>query len=35
MAKVKINEILEPENDDFWVLDKKFIRIYRILFKKQ
>ena len=28
MAKVKINEILEPENDDFWVLDKKFIEFY-------
>ena len=34
MAKVKIKEISQPKNKDIWVLDKKFIRIYRILLKE-
>ena len=34
MVRVKIDEIAKPENQDCWVLDKKFIRIYRILFKE-
>ena len=34
MAKVKIDEIYRPKNEDIWVLDKKFIRVYRILFKE-
>ena len=35
MAKVKINEISQPKDSDIWVLDKKFIRVYRILFKER
>ena len=34
MARVKIDEISRPKDKDVWVLDKRFIRIYRILFKK-
>ena len=34
MARVKIDEIVKPENQEIWALDKKFIRIYRILFKE-
>ena len=34
MARVKINEIIEPENGEFWALDKQFVRIYRIIFKE-
>ena len=34
MVRVKISEICQPENEDVWVLDKKYIRIYRILFKE-
>ena len=34
MARVKINEICQPKGKDVWVLNKEFIRIYRILFKK-
>ena len=34
MARVKIDEISKPKEKDVWVLDKEFIRIYRILFKK-
>ena len=34
MARVKIDEICQPKNKDIWFLDKDFIRIYRILFKK-
>jgi hypothetical protein len=34
MAKVYIDEIREPENTNFWVLDEKYIRIYRVLFKE-
>ena len=34
MARVKIDEISQPKNENFWVLGKKFIRIYRILFKE-
>jgi hypothetical protein len=34
MAKVKISEIVEPTNSDFWILDNDDIRIYRVLFKE-
>ena len=34
MVKVKIDEISQPKNEDVWVLDKKFIRVYRILLKQ-
>ena len=34
MTKVYIKGIREPENTNFWVLDEKKIRIYRILFKE-
>ena len=34
MARVYIKGIREPENSNFWVLDPKNIRIYRILFKE-
>ena len=34
MAKVYIKGIREPEKTNFWVLDEKNIRIYRILFKE-
>ena len=34
MAKVKINQIVEPEGSYFWILDNDNIRIYRILFKE-
>ena len=34
MAKVKINQIVEPEGSNFWILDNDSIRIYRILFKE-
>ena len=31
MVRVKIDEICQPKNEDIWALDKKYIRIYRIL----
>ena len=34
MARVKIDEICQPKGKDVWLLNKEFIRIYRILFKK-
>ena len=34
MSKVLIKGIREPEYSNFWVLDEKDIRIYRILFKE-
>lgn len=34
MAKVKVSEIKEPKNSNFWVLDNDKIRIYRVLFKE-
>ena len=34
MVRVKIDEICQPKNEDIWALDKKYIRIYRILFKE-
>ena len=34
MARVKIDEISQPKNEEFWVFGKQFIRIYRILFKE-
>ena len=34
MAKVFIKGIREPEYSNFWVLDEKYIRIYRVLFKE-
>ena len=33
-VKVKQDEICEPKNEDIWFLESKFIKIYRILFKK-
>ena len=34
MARVYIKEIREPEYTNFWVLDEKYIRIYRVLLKE-
>ena len=34
MARVYIKGIREPEHSNFWVLDEKYIRIYRVLFKE-
>ena len=34
MAKVKINEIVEPQGSNFWILNNDNIRIYRVLFKE-
>ena len=34
MAKVLIDEIREPNDINFWILDKKYIRFYRILVKE-
>ena len=34
MAKVKIREIVEPTNSNFWILNNEDIRIYRVLFKE-
>ena len=34
MAKVLIEKIREPEDINFWILDKKYIRFYRILVKE-
>ena len=34
MVRFKIDEICQPKNEDIWALDKKHIRIYRILFKE-
>ena len=34
MAKVLTKEIVEPEDSDFWILEDKDIRIYRVLFKE-
>ena len=34
MVKVYKNAIREPEYTNFWVLDEKYIKIYRILFKE-
>ena len=34
MARVKIDEISRPKDKDVWVLDKRFIKIFKILFKK-
>lgn len=34
MARVKISKIREPEDVKYWVLDKEYIRIYRLLFKE-
>jgi hypothetical protein len=34
MSRVYIKGIREPENSNFWVLDVKDIRMYRILFKE-
>ena len=34
MAKILINEIREPHDINFWILNKEFIRFYRILVKE-
>ena len=34
MAKVLINKIREPEDINYWILDKEYIRFYRILVKE-
>ena len=34
MAKVKAQDIIEPEDSNFWILDDENIRIYRVLFKE-
>ena len=34
MAKVLTEKIREPEDINYWILDKKFIRFYRILIKE-
>ena len=34
MVRVNIEEIREPSDINYWILDKQFIRIYRILFKE-
>ena len=34
MAKVLIDKIKEPEDINFWILNKEFIRFYRILVKE-
>ena len=34
MVKVLNDKIREPEDINFWILNKKYIRIYRVLFKK-
>ena len=34
MAKVRIDKIREPPKDNIWILNKEFIRIYRILLKE-
>ena len=34
MARVLIEEIREPESVNYWILNKDFIRIYRVLMKR-
>ena len=34
MVKVLNDKIREPEDINFWIVNKKYIRTYRILFKK-
>ena len=34
MAKVLIDKIREPEDINYWILDKEYIRFYRILVKE-
>ena len=34
MAKVLIEKIREPNDINFWILDKEFVRFYRILVKE-
>jgi hypothetical protein len=34
MAKVLISEIKEPNDTNYWILNKKYVRIYRILLKE-
>ena len=36
MLKVKQDKIKEPENNKmgYWIVDKEFVKIYRILFKE-
>ena len=34
MTRVKINEISEPENVNYWILNEKNVRVYRLLIKE-
>ena len=34
MVKVLNEKIREPEDINFWILNKKYARIYRVLIKK-
>ena len=34
MARVKINEISEPENVNYWILNEENVRVYRLLIKE-
>ena len=34
MAKVLISEIKEPNDINYWILNKNYVRIYRILLKE-
>jgi len=35
MARVKIDKIKEPEDFNYWILNKEYIRVYRILLKEK
>ena len=35
MAKVLVENIREPKDHSFWILNKEDIRIYKILVKEQ
>ena len=34
MSKVLIEKIKEPEYGNYWILNEKYVRIYRILLKE-
>jgi hypothetical protein len=35
MAKVLTKNIKEPDDHSFWILDDKYVRIYKILVKEE
>ena len=35
MTKVLIEKIKEPEDYNYWILNNKYIRVYRILLKEK